>query len=181
MNWIVVKWDCTITRPISVVARIYNEEKTCLDAESIWIWLHKGPDCHRIVNNNLRAFTAVWTDKMGKMPSFIRKNQILWESCKPRQRFCAKKPNSTFGMSGNGVRNCQNEEMKLLDGEVPKSGLEPEGKTTFFQRFVNTYRYKCSLLNWILLLFCSKGKPVDASWWCNAKHFTDRQVEKQNA
>lgn len=95
---------------------------------------------------------------------YQKKSNLLKESCKPRQRFRVEKPNSMYEMSGNGVRKCQNEEMKLLDGEVPKSHLEPEGKTTFFQRFVNTYRYKCSLLNWLLLLFCSKGKPVDVSW-----------------
>lgn len=106
----------------------------------------------------------MWTDKMWKMPSFIRKNQIFWKVLQTRQRFRVEKPNSMYEMSGNGVRKYQNEEMKLLDGEVPKSHLEPEGKTTFFQRFVNTYRYKCSLLNWLLLLFCSKGKPVDVSW-----------------
>lgn len=64
-------------------------------------------------------------------------------------------------MAGNGIRNCKNEEMKLLDGDVQRA----EKKGTFLQRFINTYRYKCCLLNWIILLFCSKGKPVDVLRW----------------
>jgi hypothetical protein len=62
-----------------------------------------------------------------------------------------------FEMAGNGVRNCKHEQMKLLDGSVTKE----EEQISFFQRFINTYRYKCCLLNWILLMFCSKGKGIE--------------------
>lgn len=80
-------------------------------------------------------------------------------------------------MAGNGVRNCKHEQKKLLDGSVSKE----EEPNSFFQRFINTYRYKCCLLNWILLMFCSKGKAISCfvdlfflthllniSWWVAA-------------
>uniref|UniRef100_A0A8W8ITU6 Uncharacterized protein n=1 Tax=Magallana gigas TaxID=29159 RepID=A0A8W8ITU6_MAGGI len=66
-------------------------------------------------------------------------------------------------MAGNGIRNCKNEEMKLLDGDVQRG----EKKGTFLQRFINTYRYKCCLLNWIILLFCSKDRLLAGNRFTN--------------
>ncbi|XP_052707205.1 Kv channel-interacting protein 4-like isoform X1 [Crassostrea angulata] len=89
-------------------------------------------------------------------------------------------------MAGNGIRNCKNEEMKLLDGDVQRG----EKKGTFLQRFINTYRYKCCLLNWIILLFCSKDhdledlemqvvryKPEGLDVLCRKSKFTRKELQ----
>nr|XP_011456728.2 Kv channel-interacting protein 4 isoform X2 [Crassostrea gigas] len=90
-------------------------------------------------------------------------------------------------MAGNGIRNCKNEEMKLLDGDVQRG----EKKGTFLQRFINTYRYKCCLLNWIILLFCSKVdhdledlemqvvryKPEGLDVLCRKSKFTRKELQ----
>eukprot|EP00105_Crassostrea_gigas_P033368 XP_011456728.1 PREDICTED: Kv channel-interacting protein 4 isoform X2 [Crassostrea gigas] len=90
-------------------------------------------------------------------------------------------------MAGNGIRNCKNEEMKLLDGDVQRG----EKKGTFLQRFINTYRYKCCLLNWIILFFCSKVdhdledlemqvvryKPEGLDVLCRKSKFTRKELQ----